>query len=90
MWEFVLRQLKPPWCVFSSVPVLSPPNQWKKTFSRRHIFAVVAVTAKALHRVILLTRGCKQKQTVTFQAPDLRGEEELKGAFAFLLFYTAL
>lgn len=40
MWELVLRQQKPPWCVLYSVPVLSPPNQWKKTFSRRHMFAV--------------------------------------------------
>lgn len=42
-WELVLRQQKLSWCVFSSVPVLSPPNS-EKSFSRRHVFAVVAVT----------------------------------------------
>lgn len=40
----------------------------------------------------LLNRGCKQKQIIKFRAPDLQGEEkeELKGALAFLLLYTAL
>lgn len=39
---------------------------------------------------ILLNRGCKQKQIIKFKALYLQGEEELKGAFAFLLFYVAL
>lgn len=39
---------------------------------------------------ILLNRGCKQKQIIKFKALDLQGEEELKGALAFLLFYVAL
>lgn len=43
MWELVLRQQKPSWSVLSPVPVLSPPNQRRQTFSRRHMFAVVAV-----------------------------------------------
>lgn len=39
---------------------------------------------------VLLSGACKQKQIIKFKALALQGEEELKDALAFLLFYTAL